>query len=105
MDSSCTEPGWVAPACGEAVIDEPARARIEIVETGDRIWFTYQIRDLPYAASVLVLWADSDAQVAVTVHGDGDYSIPNTTEASAKGRVDLHHADTLILTGSLEAPD
>jgi hypothetical protein len=84
--------------------DEAGKGRLEIVETGDRVWVKLQVRGLTATDATLLLAADSATEpLEIPVTGDGDYSV--TDEIPLDGAAELRQDGRVLLAGRLEASE
>lgn len=91
------------PTDGDTANDG-ANARVEIVETADRVWMKLEVRGLPDVASTVVFEAETTGEpVVVAVENDGDYTL-QTHDFALGTTVELVQGDAR-LEGRLKADD
>jgi hypothetical protein len=80
-------------------------ARLEIVETADRIWMKLEVRGLPHVASLVVFESnDAGEPIRIAVQNDGDYTL-HEHDFTLGTVVQFVQGDSALLEGRLKASD
>ena len=87
----------------DPVGDGSGSGRVEIVQTGNRVWLKLQVRKVSAEGALLVMaTANPEEPLVIPVNGDGDYSLPSSVNVPTEGVVDLRRGGVALLAGRLE---
>ena len=102
-DESTSVPLAVAEL--ESASGGDSTARLEVVQTGDRTWLKFQVRDTEGEDGIVIIGTGEDA-IAIAVAGDGDYSLPQDSAVGLDGEpVEFAQDEVMVLSGTWKSPD